>query len=303
MSLPTGVRDTFITSRYELLDSLRSRRAVIWILFFILSAVVASSVFIFTITKIEEQIAEMIRVSTADKPGHLTTSVWESDLFLNQITPLVGDKDLARSLLKTPPITLFYAWFTLWSTPLLIIIICSESISTDISSGAARFIVFRISRLSWCSGKALGQACLLGVALVLGAVCVWGLGYWGLAHFEPVKTATSLIVVTIKTWLYSLSFLGLALGISQAVRSVNWSRSLGLIFFLIIAILSKVANHYAGDGLSRLWELVYLLTPQAHRMTFWRPELSSLAAGITFTTGLGILYFFAGHLILARKDV
>lgn len=296
-------RSILVITHYEWIDAMRSRRAVVWILFFILSAAISSSIFIYTITKIEEQIAGMIRASPGDRPGTLTSSVWESDIFLEQITPLVGDSELARTLLKTPPLTLFYGWFTLWATPLLVIILSCESISSDLSTGSARFIIFRVSRLSWCIGKAFSQAMLLAVALVLGAVCVWSLGAWGMTRFNPVLTATTLAAVTGKTWFYSLAFLGLALGISQSTHSINLSRSLGLLLFILIAVLSIVSDHYSGEGWSRIWELVHVLTPQAHRVSFWRPGPVAPILGAVYTTGLGILYFTAGHLILSRKDL
>ncbi len=297
------IKDVYIVAIADLRDSFRSRRAILWIFFFLLASIIASSIFVYSISRIEMELAKAMHVSTESTPGTVTTSIWESDTFFHMMSNLLGDAELARSLIQTPPLALFYGWFILAAAPILIMMLSSESISIDVSSGAARFVLFRTSKLSWCLGKALGQAVLLLAALLVGGVYIWALGIFRLANFQPMSTAIYLLLLIIKTWCYSMAFLGLAFCISQVFKSVQLARSMGLLAYILMAILSETADHYSGAGWSRIWELVYSLTPQAHKLDLWRPNLHALLSGMVFSLALGALYFYIGHFIFSRKDL
>jgi hypothetical protein len=299
----TFFRDIFIVSYYDLIDSYYSRRALVWITLFLLMSIIASSLFIYSITKVETELSKVMSIPRGSSPGALSTSLWESETFLRLMTDLVGDKTLVNSLMKTPPIALFFGWFILATSPMLVILLSSESVSADVSTGAVRYLLFRTSRLAWVIGKATGQAVLLLIALFLGSVCIWGMAYFWMDQFQPLLTAYHLLIQVVKTWSYSLAFLGMAFAVSQSIKSVQLSRSIGILLYIGIAILSKIADHYSGDGAARLWELAYLLTPQAHKLKLWHTDPATVGSAILFSLGLGCLYFIFGYLILSRKDL
>lgn len=297
------LRDMLIVAGHEWQDSRRSRR--VWLIFilYLLGSLGACFLFAYVLGEIEAQVSETVGLSRTAKTGTMSSALIESDSFFEVVKGLIGDEELARKLVKTPPLILFYAWLSFTFTPILVVLLSSESISGDVSSGFARFNLFRISRLSWVVGKAAGQAGILLAALMLSALGAWIIGVFRMSHFQYIDSIPLLLEFSVKAWWYALTFLGAALAASQWTRSPTLSRSLGLLVVFLWSILAALANYYAGDGIARLWELVLILTPQGHRLDFFRPEIISVIKAATYTTGLGILYFLSGYAIFARRDI
>jgi ABC-type transport system involved in multi-copper enzyme maturation permease subunit len=298
-----GLRDFGVVAKHDLLDSYRSRRVIVWIIIYLLGSIASTLLFIKVIREIETEMAKVVHLSATEKPGTMTASVMESDSFKNVIASLVGDKELAARLVQTPPLGLFFGWLSLTFAPILVILLSSESISSEVASRSARFSVFRTSRLSWTLGKAMGQALVLLLALLLSGIGAWIIGLFRMSQFDALKTLLCVLEFIGKTWVYSLAYLGLAFAVSQWTRSVQLSRSLGILLYFLMAILSALANHYSGEGWKRLWELAIILTPQGHHLDFWRPEAMHQLNAFLFSIGLSALYFFSGYAVFSRRDL
>lgn len=299
----TALHTILTVAGNELVDSIRSRRVLITILLYLAGSVAATLIFLHTLQGIEKQMIESLGLSATAKTGGVTATLWKSDSFRRLLTDLIGDRDLALSLLNIPPLALFYAWLSFSFAPLLIMLTSATRISEEISSGSIRYLCFRASRLHWIAGKFTGQALQLLVALLLSAIGAWVTGLVRMQSFEPLATATAMLVFTFKVWIYALVFLGLATAISQWCATPNLALTMGFLALIVLAILSPVSTHYAGDGVRRLWDIVNVLTPQSHRLDLWRDSATRVVPAAIFLVTLTVAYLLAGYARFARRDL
>ncbi len=290
-------------ARHELIDSVRSRRVIVMGLLYLAGSIAATAIFITILQKLEGQLATTLGLTVSAKTGNVTATLWKSDSFRQMMTALVGDKALAKSLLDIPPLALFYGWLAFTFTPALVMLTSSARISEEIWSGSARFVLFRISRLHWCLGKFSGQAIQLGLALLLSALGAWLTGLCRMHSFEPLASALGMLLFAGKAWLYSLAFLGIALGISQLCTGPNLALALGFLTLIVMAILSTASQSLAGDGWRRGWDLINALTPGAHRLDLWWGDLSHAIPATVFLLTLCFVYLLAGYARFARRDL
>ena len=296
------VKDIATVASFEITDSYHSRRALLWLILYLMGVILAVLIFITVLHQIELQVAKAVAVDGTSKPGVMTGEIWKSSQFRDIVRKLVDDDSLADTLIHTPPLALFYGWFSLTFAPLLVILLASENISNELSTGAARFILFRTTKARWSIGKFAGIAVLLLIVLAFGAACGTILGWFRLKNMQLTATMVSISIMTLKTWIYSLSFLGLALGISQATKSVALARTMGLTAYLAFSILSKVSEVYSGSGIQRLWELVHILIPNSHGLNLWYNDFTHGGRALLIVLILGCFYFFLGYILFEKRD-
>lgn len=299
-----GALASIITAaRHELADSIRSRRAAVLLLLYIAGSVAATLIFVNLLQKVEVQLVESMGLTPDGTTGSVTETLWQSDMFRRIMLRLVGDRALAEKLILIPPLGMYYGWLSFTFAPLLVILMSSTRIAEEIWSGSVRFVLFRTSRASWLWGKVLGQAGQVLVALLLSAIGAWIVGWLKMDYFDPLATAQAMIVFAFKAWIYALAFLGLALGVSQLCASPNLAVAIGFVALLIIAVLTGLSEHYAGDGIRRIWDLVGLLLPSGHRRQLWHQDLAHQLPGTIYLLTLGGGYLAAGYTRFARRDL
>jgi len=298
-----SLKDVFIVWKYEWFDLYRSRLAIFWLSLYLLGALSSSLFFIMVIGGIENKIAQETNLSETKKAGAMTSSLQESRQFREIVTQLVGDAELARQFMTAPLIALFFGWMSLTFAPFLVILLSSESVSSDISSGAARFSLFRTSRLAYVLGKGASQATLVLAGIVLSALITWLVGMFRLSSFKAESAAWYLLIYSLRSWIYTLPFLGLGLAVSQVIKSVQLSRAVGIVIFFATVIFYRIADQFSAEGFARIWELLIIVLPQGHRLDFWRPDLMSQVSAVSFSLGLAFLYFMAGYYLFSRKDI
>ena len=168
---------------------------------------------------------------------------------------------------------------------------------------SSRFVLFRTTRGIWCCGKFAGQAVLLLVALLLSGLAAWVVGVIRMATFASLDTGVKILIFSLKAWVYSLSYLGLALGVSQMTRSPTIATSIGLIGISALAVVAHVSDHWRGSGWFRLLDITSTLTPRGNNMLLWHQDAVHLVPGIVLLTALGLFYFSAGYFVFARRDL
>ena len=290
-------------ARHEFRDAVRSRRFIVLLVLYFMGSLAATLVFVTVLRQVENQLESTIGIAESKSAGGAVSILWEDRNFREIVGRLVGDRELAMELLGFPPLALFYGWLSFTFVPLLVMLLSSPAIASDVWPGSARFVLFRTPRAWWCIGKFVGQAGPLLVALWMSAAAAWLVGLWKLAWFEPWSVALALGLLSVKVWVYALAFLGLALGVSQLVRGPYQATALGLVVLIALSILGGAARHFAGAGLARAWELVNMLVPSGHRMNLWRMDPGHILPAVVFLAALAALYMLLGHLCFARRDV
>ena len=297
------LRDTLVVARFDLAESLRSRRALVLLLLFIAGSMAAAGVFVTVLREIENTLAAQLLVASVDSPGAMTDRMMQSPELLDVLGGLLRDRDLASQLLTVPPLALFYGWVATFFGPALVVFTCGDAIASEVQSGSARFALFRTDRLSWASGKLMGQALLLLVGMLAGAGGVWLVGFGWLGHFVALDNAVWLLRLALRAWVYALSFLGLCMGVSQVLRTRWWALGASLALTLGVLVGGRVLDtSWAVEQAPILAPTLAQLFPGAHRVDLWRPELADRLPALVLLPALGAAWFYLGHLVFRRRD-
>jgi ABC-type transport system involved in multi-copper enzyme maturation permease subunit len=296
------LRQLRVVAANELVDSVRSRRALVLLFLYLAGSAVACVLFIHILHKLEVRLVESMGLTASSEPGGATRTLWQSSHFRHMMGELVGDSKLAMRLLDLPPLSIYYGWLAFTFTPLLVMLISAPRIAEEVSTASVRFVLFRTSRATWCGGKLLGQAGLLLVALLASAVGAWVVGAFRMASFEFGANAAVMFVFALKAWVYALAYLGLALGVSQLTRSPVIATGLGLAAMLGLSIVNWTSDYWHGEGWFRILDITRMLTPGGNNLHLWNPDPAYLVPTLVFLPALGLLYFLAGYAFFARRD-
>lgn len=287
-----------IVARFELLEALRSRLFIIVVSMYGAGAAIGSYVFLRIVATAEavvrKGLADQLRVEETALPQNLVKE--------NLIPTVLGyfDASLKDTLISMPLLTIFYGVAALNFVALLVLVVSTGTMSADLSSGAARFALFRCDRLTWALGKVAGQVLLLATGLAVGALTA---GLVGLAVDEAFeqKTWLWLFRTSFRAWLYGIAYLGLFCGISLISRSPLRARALALFAWIGIGIThSLVTSDFINDRVP-VRPLGYLF-PAAHRQALWSPDWNTYLIAAAALVTFGAVCFAAGHAVFARRD-
>ncbi len=292
-----------IVARHELTDSVRSMRALVMIVLYLAGSIAATWGFLIILREYESILQQQIGLKPSGTTGGVTAALWKSQSFRDLLTSLVKDQELAKSLLNIPPLGLFYGWLSFAFAPIFVMLASASRISEEVSSGSARFVLFRSSRFSWIMGKFLGQAGLLMLALLMSAAGAWCVGWYRMAYFEPWLTAQAMFLFALKAWIYALAFLGVATAISQLCSSPNLAQALGYVALIAMSALNAAASYFSGSGWRRACDLVEMLLPQGHRLDLWRPDMAHMVSAGVFLLALSFAYLSVGYAFFSRKNL
>lgn len=299
----SNLKDILLITNYDWRDSFGSKRILFLFAIYLSVALLSTLLFISMLHTVESEVAKEMGLAETNKTGTLTSTFKESETFKRIVFKFVDDEQLANKILKIPTIPLFYGWLSFVISPFLVILLSSESISRTVSTGYIRFNIFRTSRFAWVAGKGLSQAMMLFFALLLGAAGVFVVGWIQMSTFDLPLNAWFLLVFTLKGWVFSLPFLGIALAVSQCVRSVYLSLFLGIVSLMTLTTVYWTGTALSGDGFSQIWDFAISLTPQSYRFDLMIPVMSkNITAGL-YLLGLTCLYFFSGYFIFTKRDL
>lgn len=291
-----------ILTRFELADAVRSRRAAVVLILYLAAAILSTNAFVSTIQRLETQLADLLQLD-AGSPGALADALWKSAHFRKMMTSMIGDSEVSQGLMSMPPIALLYGFLSFFWTPFFVLLTASPRVAGDVWSGAVRFVLFRTSRPAWILGKVAGQAGLLLLAITLSAAGAWCLARFRLEGMDGGAAAHGMALMAGKTWVYSLPFLGLAIGISQLVRSPNTANAIGFIAWLGTGVLGFLGKHFAGEGWRSLWDVAVMLVPQGYQLDLWRLDFFSVGTASVYLIALGGAYLAAGFAVFSRRDL
>lgn len=300
----SSFRAAITVANHEVIDSLRSKRAWILLVLFIAGSIAGIAIFLHVLHSIEQQMAEALKIPGTQTTGGAAATLWKSNMFREMLVNLLDeDRELAESLLSYQILSLFFAWMAFTFGPLLAVLTSGARVTEEIWSGSVRFVLFRISRGSWYTGKFLGQSVLFLLALFAGAVSAWLFGCWKMEAMDKPAALVEMLTFACKAWVYGVAYLGLANGVAFFCRSPTLATVVSLIAMMLVSIGHKIAEYYSGEGWRSILDLVARLAPGAHSIDWWRPDMAHAVPAGLFLLCLAVAYSFSGYLVLARKDM
>jgi ABC-type transport system involved in multi-copper enzyme maturation permease subunit len=285
------LRTIGLVAGFDVYESLRSKKAIALILFYVVIALGGTAIFVSAMNRLYAQINDQLNGVTVEQ-------LLQSKEVLRLVSKLVdGDEALANELLRIPPLALFYGWLLRAFMPLIVVLSSADAISSEVSTGSVRFTLFRADRMAWASGKLLGQTLLMVLGILVGAAACYVLGAASLDHFAAGDTAYWLLRMSFRGSFYAFAYLGIAMCASQLVRSNAAARGAGL----GLALFASIAGGLIGRSTSAINHLKYIF-PNAHDGALFRPEVGERMVGSAALLAIGLAWFGLGLLRFNRRD-
>ncbi len=288
-----------IVAQFELRDSLRSKRVVLISLCFLGLAALGSHFFIQVIRSAEQAAAEKLAESMGVAPEAIDVNLIRQQA-MQFIVEAFPDQGLQAELLTMQPLSIFFSLLSLWSIPLLTLALFAGNHTREIQSGTLRFSLPRISRSSWAWGKAIGQAALLGLGLLMSAGGCAIVAAWELPQFQA-KDVSDLLGAAARSWFYSLSYIGAYSGLSLIVKTPTAARVSSLIFAAFLAFGHFSLTTFTEPQAEALRSLSYLFPAQYQDGLWLFPEPAFFISLVALPL-IASLYFSISLFIFSRRD-
>ncbi len=286
-----------LVAEFDLLESLRSRKAIVLLSLYLVGALGASGIFIRVLTAIREQLEEDI--------GHAidVRQLMESPGMARMVGTLTGDTAVGNAIVAIPPMALFYGWLAMNFVPLLVLFTSADAVSGDLASGAIRFSLFRTDRMSWAVGKLIGQAALMAVGVLVGAAACWVTGVIWLDDMPAGQTAYWLLRISGRSTVYSFAYLGMVMCASQITRTSARAGGLALLIMFFASLGGGIVRlepiRERAPGLSSVVSKVF---PNGHYLNLWHPGVFESGGAMLGLVVIGLAFFFLGFWRFSRRD-
>jgi hypothetical protein len=216
---------------------------------------------------------------------------------------LSGDPEVARAIVAIPSLALFYGWIAMNFVPLLVLFTSSDAISGDVASGGVRFSLFRTDRISWATGKLIGQTCLMAVGVLAGALACWAVGCVWLDGMPIAQTAYWLLRISGRIIVYSFSYLGMVMCASQLARTPIRSGGLALLIMFACSVAGSLVQVGAiEEQAPALFRAISKLFPNGHYLWLWHPGAVQYGSSILGLLAIGLGFFALGFWRFKARD-
>jgi ABC-type transport system involved in multi-copper enzyme maturation permease subunit len=294
MPRATSIR---LVAGFDLLESLRSRKAIVLLALYSVGAVGASLIFIRVLTAIQERLEAEVGQAVDMK------QLMESKGMVRVMGALAGDDQIASAIVAIPPMALFYGWLAMNFVPLLVLFTSADAVSGDLASGGVRFSLFRTDRFSWATGKLIGQTCLMAVGVLAGAIACWIVGCIWLDGMPIGQTAYWLLRISGRTIVYSFAYLGMVMCASQLARTPIRSGGLALLIMFLASVAGSLVQVGAiEEQAPTFFRAVAKLFPNGHYLWLWHPGVVQYGSSILGLIVIGLAFFMLGFWRFKARD-
>ncbi len=295
-SIPRWLRIRLVAA-FDLSEAIRSRKAVVLLALYVLGSLGAAAIFIQLLDAIRERLEiDLGRVVDAQQ-------LMQSPGMARIAGALVGDPEVARAVVAIPPMALFYGWMAMSFVPLLVLFTSADAIAGDVQSGAVRFSLFRVDRLSWAAGKLVGQTGLMAMGVLAGAVAAWTMGALWLDGMPRGLTAYWLLRISGRTVVYCFAYLGMVMCASQLARTPIRAGGIALMIVFGSALTGNLLDaEPIATRAPRLFAALGKLFPNGHYLSLWHPGLLESGLGAAALVTIGLAFFALGFWRFSTRD-
>lgn len=296
------MRDAWLIASFDLRESIRTRRALVLALLYLLVAAITSYIYVQVVKLAEEAAAEVIgtiadggeKVAAAAAVNLAQNTGYQGLLYVIA----AGDPQIAGHLATYPPMVLVFTWFSLGFLPWLIALTSYDLVAGDLHLRTVRFVALRTSRGAFVVGKLLSQVLLVALIASLGMLPVLLIGAAYLTHFDLLANFLALLQVWPILALFAFAVLGPVTCASQLVRGPGAARALAILLLFALWILSVYAL-VAGDPIS----LLGFITPFPYKAWFFHPDVLHRLAAALACVALCAGYAWVGFQVFRRRDL
>lgn len=286
----------------ECAGAVRSRRALVILVLYLLSAVFCMMGTITILGKMESELSSVLQLPESERTGVVSATLWKSRPFQRMIRAAVKNDLVYNDIAGRHPAELVYAWFAFLCAPLLAVLVAGNRVSDDLKSGAVRYALVRVTRLEWTLGKYAGQVLMVSLALAASAIGAWLVAVFRLSGVGMFELLPAMFGWGFRAGLYALAWLGLALGVSHVTRSGSRATALGILAVALCAMwpgILKLLDWWLECPWIRHFDA---LVPSSAEMSLWRRSFVPLFTGGAHLLTLGLAYLMLGHALFARRD-
>lgn len=284
----------------EWAGAVRSRRALVLLLLYLVAAVMCMYGTISIFSKMETVLAQVLQLPEAEQTGVVSKTLWKSKPFRKMTRAVIRNDLVFRDIEGRHPIELAYAWFVFLCAPLLVVLVAGNRVADDLRSGAVRYAIVRCTRTEWSVGKYVGQALMLVCALAASAVGAWIVALCRLSDAGALLPA--MFGWGARAWIYSLAWLGVALGISHLTRTGSRATALGIFAVAALTAMPMLLS-WTGARFDLPWLVNFdLVSPVTSKILLWRQDVAPLAEASFRLVLLGIFYLALGNAVFRRRD-
>lgn len=292
------------TALWEWAGAIRSRRALVILLLYLASAVLCMNGSISVLGKMEKELASVLQLPDSENTGVVSASLWRSKPFNKMVKAVVGEGPVLDDISGRHPVELLYAWFAFLCAPLLAVLVCGTRISDDLRSGSVRYMLVRESRIEWSFGKFVGQTFMVAVALAASSFGAAAVAFCRLSPSTAAELFVPMLDWGLRAWIYSLSWIGLALGLSHLTRSPGKATAFGIFAICVFGMLPPLLKfgNFAFGWPGYLLQ-VEMLLPSGPETSMWRSDIVPVVTGSFHLLLLGLVYLALGASVFLRRDV
>ena len=293
-------RKLWVVARFELLETVRSRLFLVAMVLYGGGAALGSYIFLKAYGAAEEYarltLAKSLEIPATSIPPNLIR-----EKALPMFASLIQDASIRREVLRMPPLCIFYGYMALNLVAILVLVVSTGTMAHDISSGAARYTLFRCDRLTWASGKLLGQQTILATGLAVGAALAGVVGMLQDKGFDPIQWLW-LVRVSFRAWLFANAYLGIFTGISLMARSSLQARAVAVFVWMGFGILHAIASSdFLREAMPAMHYLAWIF-PAAYRESLWSPNYLPYLSSCAALLAIGGCGFALGYNAFQRRD-
>lgn len=323
-----SLQEIGIIWRGELVRSLKSGRAVVLLLLFVLftSLVLGViSLFAYGFTsnqekKFDEEIsqspykADLDPKKVAEQREKATSGSGFKKFAINA---LFADDDsaLADMLLALPFMLLIVFKLTLMFLPLFITLMGFDQISGEISTRSIRYLVVRVRRSSLVLGKFLAQSSVLASLTLVCVALMVGVSAAVDKEFTFGKAAPTFFKLWLVSWVFSLAYQALSSMCSSMFRQPAVSLVINMIGLFIIWAIALFGNIFqlpghAASAMSLSSYKTESVAAYVRYLSVWNysgdlihPAWQKFGAAGAAHLGFAMIFLAASYLVLRARDV
>lgn len=323
-----GIQEIGIIWRGELVRSLKSGRAVVLLLLFVLfTTLVLGVIGIFSYgfsstqeKKFDDEIAaspykdDLDPKKVAEQREKATNSSGFKKVIINALFA-EDDAALAEMLLALPFMLLIVFKLTQIFLPLFITLMGFDQISGEISTKSIRYLAVRARRSSLVLGKFLAQTSVLALLTFVCVFIMVAVSFWLDKDFTAGRAATTFLKLWLSSMVFSLAYMALASMCSSMFRQPAVSLAINMIGLFVIWAVALGGNlfQFPGQATSGISLSAYKpesLFAYARYLSVWNyaPDLIHpkwerfLSAGAAHL-GFAMIFLAASYLVLRERDV